>query len=62
MSKQNKEKQLRELQFDSFLGSLFRTATGGHQPRNRKTAAYEAKRRKLEAKLKAEKALKSRQK
>lgn len=62
MSKSRKSKQLRELQIDSFFGSLFRTALGGHRPRNRRTAAYEAQRRKLKKRLKAESALESRQK
>lgn len=62
MFRKSKQPQLRELQIDSFLGSLFRTALGGHPPRNRRTAAYEARRRKLEEQLKAEAALESRRK
>jgi hypothetical protein len=62
MFRNKKEKQIRDLQIDSFLGSLFRTVLGGHPPRNRRTAAYETRRRKLEARLKAEAALEPRRK
>lgn len=53
MSKSKKE-QLQDVQFDSFIGSLFRTASGGHRTHNKRSKAYAAKRKALENRLKQE--------
>jgi len=54
MFRQPKEEQIRELQFDSFIGSVLLTSSGGYPASNDKTISFEAQKQVIENKLKAE--------
>jgi hypothetical protein len=62
MFRQQKEEQIRELQIDSFIGSVLLTSSGGHPSTNDKTSAFETQKQALEERLKADVALEPSQK
>lgn len=59
MFRQQKEEQIRELQIDSFIGSLLLTSSGGYPFTNDQTALFETQKQALADRLNADVALES---